>query len=45
MEKIKPKTKLKENESYELEDKDYLLITAIQDLTKAIARLEKRFYK
>ena len=33
MKPIKPKI---EKEEYLLEDKDYLLITAIQDLTKAI---------
>jgi len=40
MENIKPTSILtKENEAYTLEDKDYLLITAIQELTKAIKRL------
>lgn len=36
MESIKPKTI---KEEYELEDKDYLLITAIKELTFAINRL------
>jgi len=33
---IKPKT---EKEEYLLEDKDYLLIKAIQDLTEALTKL------
>lgn len=36
METIKP---IKEKEKYELEDKDYLLIKAIQELTIAINKL------
>jgi hypothetical protein len=39
MEKISPKTKPSNNEPYILEDKDYLLIKAIQELTRAIERL------
>ncbi len=35
MESIKPKTK---KEEYVLEDKDYLLIKALQELTKQIRR-------
>lgn len=38
MEEIKPKVK---KEEYELEDKDYLLIQAIRDLTIAIDKLTK----
>ena len=39
MDKIEPTTILKEDESYKLEDKDFLLITAIQELTKTIEKL------
>jgi hypothetical protein len=40
MEKISPTTKLtKEKKEYVLEDKDYLLIKAIQDLTNSINKL------
>lgn len=45
MEKIEPTTKLDKEDpkaSYKLEDKDYLLITAIQELTKAIKFLTIR---
>jgi hypothetical protein len=42
MKKIKPTTILKEEEAYTLEDKDYLLIKAIQELTKAIKFLTSR---
>ena len=39
MENIKPTSKLeKPDDAYTLEDKDYLLIKAIQELTKAIKR-------
>ena len=38
-EKIKPTTILDKEQAYKLEDKDYLLIRAIQDLTEAINRL------
>lgn len=39
MEEIKPTTILDKEEFYTLEDKDYLLIKAIQELTKAIKYL------
>jgi len=41
MEKIKPTTKFKEGEEkvYTIEDKDYLLIKAIIELTEEIRRL------
>ena len=41
MEKIEPTTTPNEEkgESYKLEDKDYLLIRAIQDLTTQLKRL------
>ena len=43
METIKPTTKLDEKKKeYILEDKDYLLITAIQELTNAIIKLTTR---
>jgi len=43
MEKIEPKTKLqKKDDAYILEDKDYLLITAIQELITQIKRLGLR---
>jgi hypothetical protein len=43
MEKIKPTSKLDEKKTeYTLEDKDYLLITSIQELTKAIKVLTAR---
>ena len=43
MEKIEPTKKLtKIDESYTLEDKDYLLIQAIRELTKAIIQLNIR---
>lgn len=46
MEKIKPTTILDEKKKeYILEDKDYLLITAIQELTKAIKVLTARLIK
>jgi hypothetical protein len=45
MEKIEATTKLKENESYKLEDKDYLLIKAIQELTNAIYKLTARMQR
>jgi len=43
-EEIKPTTKkdIEKGESYVLEDKDYLLIRAIQDLTSQIQRLANR---
>lgn len=42
MEKIEPTTTVKEDEAYKLEDKDYLMIKAIQDLTEAINQLKAR---
>ncbi len=39
IENIEPTTILKEGEKYKLIDKDYLLIVALGDLTKAIERL------
>ena len=44
---IKPKTKFLEGEEeiFTLEDNEYLLITAIQDLTKAIKDLTARAMK
>lgn len=36
---IKPKNEKKEGESYQLEDKDFLLIEAIRNLTTEIKRL------
>jgi len=39
MEKVKPKLK---KEEYELNDADYLLITAIQALTEQIRRLANK---
>lgn len=41
MENISPTSKPKEKEAYVLEDKDYLLIRAIQELTKTIERLRR----
>ena len=40
METIKPTSK--DKEEFTLEDKDYLLITAIQELTNAIKQLAAR---
>lgn len=42
MEKIEPTTTLKENEKYKLEDKDYLLLKALESLTDAVDRLSAR---
>jgi len=42
MEIIKPKIK---KDEYELEDSDYLLIRALQDLTNAIERLRSVMLK
>jgi hypothetical protein len=44
MEKIEPTTTPNEEkgESYKLEDKDYLLIRAIQDLTTSINKLREK---
>jgi len=44
MENIKPTTILadKEKDAYKLEDKDYLLIKAIQELTRAIKYLSTK---
>lgn len=45
MEKITSTTVLKENESYKLENKDYLLIKAIQELTSAVKQLSARLHR
>jgi hypothetical protein len=47
METIKPTTKLMDisKDAYTLEDKDYLLITAIQELTQAIKQLTARLVR
>ncbi len=42
MEDIEPITKLKPGEKYKLEDKDYLLIKALQELTIQIRRLANK---
>lgn len=39
---IKPKNQKKEDEEYTLEDKDYLLIEAIRELSRQIGRLASK---
>ncbi len=43
METIKPTSTIKKDEAYTLEDKDYLFIKAIQELTVAIKQLCRKF--
>jgi len=47
MQEIKPTTTLdyKDRTAYILEDKDYLLIKSIQELTKAIQKMTMRLEK